>query len=296
MNVSNMDQVNEALHEETFELNYVLTRENTGLSIYQCGHSKCTPNHAFGPWVRDYYLMHFIMKGRGEYFVGGQRFSLSENQGFLIKPGEETAYHADSDAPWEYYWVGFNGVDVKNILYYCGLDKNQYIFDIKKPEQVFQCLVDMNLNANTGISAEYRLLGELYTLFSYLMSEQKQGLDKKDDKKGILEIIEYIKKNYETDLSLSKLAKFSNMDKTTVYRLFKKQLAMAPHQYVENIRLQNALVLLRDTKMTILSVSISVGFRDVQTFCCVFKKRFLMTPTQYRQCPKLLKDTDFFDL
>lgn len=282
--------------QDEFELNYVLTQGNTGLSICQCGHSKCKPGHRFGPWVRDFYLIHFIVNGNGKYCVGGKTYSLGKNQAFLIKPGEETYYKANDDCPWEYYWVGFNGIDVKNILYYCGLDKNEYVFSLVQPEEIFQCLSDMNANANGGIGAEFRLLGDLYMLFSFLMNEHRQIIPETEDKKDLLDMLEYIKKNYESDLSLATLAKFANMDKTTVYRLFKKQMAMSPHQYVENFRLHHALELLRNTKMSVLGVALSVGFRDVQSFCRVFKKRFLFTPSQFRACPKLLKDTELYDL
>ena len=35
------------------------------LSIYQYGYEKCKPLHSFGPYVRNHYLFHFVLSGKG---------------------------------------------------------------------------------------------------------------------------------------------------------------------------------------------------------------------------------------
>ena len=38
-----------------------------------CGYSKTEAHHSFGPAVRDVYVIHIVLKGRGTYSVGNQR-------------------------------------------------------------------------------------------------------------------------------------------------------------------------------------------------------------------------------
>ena len=39
-----------------------------------CGYSECGPLHSFGPAVRPNYILHYIIKGKGVYQVGGERY------------------------------------------------------------------------------------------------------------------------------------------------------------------------------------------------------------------------------
>ena len=43
--------------------------DNVELSIFNCGHEYCQPGHTWGPGVRDHYLIHLVVAGRGVYQV-----------------------------------------------------------------------------------------------------------------------------------------------------------------------------------------------------------------------------------
>ena len=64
------------------------------------GQEDCEPGHRFGPAVRPYVLIHFVMKGKGLFEARGQRYEVSAGQAFLIIPGEVTIYTADATDPW----------------------------------------------------------------------------------------------------------------------------------------------------------------------------------------------------
>ena len=60
-----------------------------------CGYSKTEAHHSFGPAVRDVYVIHIVLEGRGTYSVGNQRYDLQEGQGFVVPPGQSVFYQAD---------------------------------------------------------------------------------------------------------------------------------------------------------------------------------------------------------
>ena len=37
------------------------------INIYHVGSEKCNPGHSFGPAIRQHYLFHYILKGKGYY-------------------------------------------------------------------------------------------------------------------------------------------------------------------------------------------------------------------------------------
>ena len=91
-------------------------KELVSLAVYNVGYQKCDPLYQWGPGVRDHYLIHHIISGKGCLKVKQKDFMLTAGDSFLVYPGTETSYTADSEDPWEYAWVGFNGSDAPIIL------------------------------------------------------------------------------------------------------------------------------------------------------------------------------------
>ena len=49
------------------------------------GHEQCAPLHRFGPAIREYHLLHFILKGKGRFLTEDGAFSLKEGEGFYTE-------------------------------------------------------------------------------------------------------------------------------------------------------------------------------------------------------------------
>ena len=71
------------------------------LDITNIGYAKDTAVTRFGPGVRNSYIIHYVISGKG-YFNGN---SVSAGQGFLITPGMKEHYYPDKNEPWEFLWV-----------------------------------------------------------------------------------------------------------------------------------------------------------------------------------------------
>ena len=56
------------------------------LSVCNVGHQKCDPNHHWGPGVKDHYLIHHIVTGKGYYHCNGKLYTLKAGDSFLIYP------------------------------------------------------------------------------------------------------------------------------------------------------------------------------------------------------------------
>ena len=91
------------------------------LGLYQFGKEDCEPAHSYGPAIRNHYLFHYILSGKGTLmWQDGKRREnktvLRAGQGFLISPGQITTYIADDRIPWEYCWLEFDGLRAKEAL------------------------------------------------------------------------------------------------------------------------------------------------------------------------------------
>ncbi len=106
---------------------------------YQYGWEACAPLHSFGPFVRNHFLFHYIIQGSGilySHAVNGEihEYQLGKDQGFLICPGQINLYTADEKHPWEYVWIEFDGMRVKEFLQKAGLTQDTPIYRPRSKE------------------------------------------------------------------------------------------------------------------------------------------------------------------
>lgn len=94
--------------------------------------------------------------------------------------------------------------------------------------------------------------------------------------------LEYIAKNYTNELSIDTICNEISFSKYYFCKLFKKQMGITVHQYVNEFRINKAKELLVYSKMSVSSIAAQVGFKTPLTFIRVFERSVHMTPTEYR--------------
>ena len=97
------------------------------LNLYQFGYEKCEPLHSYGPYARNHYLFHYVISGKGYLRADGE-YQITAGHGFLIEPNQVTTYFADENDPWEYAWIEFDGLRVRESLQLAGISANQPIY------------------------------------------------------------------------------------------------------------------------------------------------------------------------
>ena len=269
---------------ETIEI----TRLNlTDLTMYQCGEEACAPGHCFGPWVRDHFLIHYILKGKGTFHVGDKIYSLHQGQGFLICPDVVTYYGADKKDPWHYIWVGFNGLKAETYLAQAHLNQENPIFDAGNNNYLTQCFRDMIATRHQQRAREIRLLGHLHLFFSHLIDLRKdipcvKNMQNRKEE-YIRKAIEYIAKNYSRKITINELARYIRLDRSYLCCLFKEFLHQSPQTFLIHYRLNKACKLMEDTALSIGDIARSIGYEDPLLFSKIFKKYKQVTPSEYIQ-------------
>lgn len=254
----------------------------SSLIIFFAGKEACLPSHHFGPAVRAQYLLHFITKGKGRFYDHNKTYDLSENQVFLIKPNVTTYYIADSEEPWEYIWVGFDGQDAQTILQNCGLLGNTPFVEYVPSKELMDCLNNIVNGMKTQTANDYELLGNLFMVFAHL-TKHRLELPIPIGNDYLVRAINYIKNNYYKDISVTNIANYVGIDRSYLYRLFMKEFSISPKNYILNYRLHMATDYLTNTNMTVSSIAFNCGFNDISAFCSHFRKYTGFTPTQYRE-------------
>ena len=120
-----------------------------------------------------------------------------------------------------------------------------------------------------------------------IMSLLKRETAKSDEVKGryfdkISFVIQSMNKEYYKSYTLSDYAKMCNMSKFHFLRVFKEITGTSPLEYRNEIRLEHAKELLKDTTLPINEISSKVGFSSGAYFCDAFKNKTGLSPLQYR--------------
>lgn len=255
--------------------------------MYQCGTEECEPGHSYGPAVRDHYLIHYILDGKGIFQAGGQTYHLKKGQGFLICPGQITYYEADSENPWHYSWVGFHGLKAESCLIQANLSEDNPIFTYEKDDFIKNCFKEMIATGSYSSGRELRLLGLLYIFLSQLIEINGRNRfpgytsDKKD--LYVKKAVEFMEMNYSRKVSIVELAGSVGLDRSYFGALFKERLNMTPKEYLINLRINKACQLMDNNSLSIGDISRSVGYEDSLLFSKIFKKIKGSSPREYRK-------------
>ena len=83
-------------------------------------------------------------------------------------------------------------------------------------------------------------------------------------------------------IGISQLYLLSQKSPEHLCRTFKKYLGISPTEYVNNLRLEHAIVLLLSSDYQILEIALECGFDNLSHFYHIFKKKNNLTPNKYR--------------
>lgn len=95
------------------------------------------------------------------------------------------------------------------------------------------------------------------------------------------EIMNYIQEHYLT-VTLDELAGHMHLSKPYLSKYIREKSGKTFGDIVKNVRLKKARTLLKTKNMTVENIADSVGYQNVEHFNRLFKKRYGITPVQYR--------------
>lgn len=94
--------------------------------------------------------------------------------------------------------------------------------------------------------------------------------------------IDFIRQHFAERIAVDDLASACNLSVSALERRFRKHLERTPHQYLTEVRLDNARRLLRDTRKPVGTIALETGFADHSHFTRAYKKHFGVAPSQAR--------------
>lgn len=245
-------------------------------NIYSMGFSADTKITRFGPAVRNQYIIHYVLSGKG-YFNGN---TVEKGQGFLIVPGMNEEYHSDKNDPWSFLWVISGDSSMQYFFSLHCADKETGIFNFHDIYE-FNSIVDQLLSSKKS-SSSATLLSEMFLhVFNSCVVSEKTPLTSLT--KSYFDFsVNYIKTNLHLPISVKELCKVIGITQPYLYRVFIQEIGISPKQYISKCKLAEARKLLANTDFSISLIANSIGYESVLEFSKFFSKQTGSSPTTYR--------------
>ena len=107
--------------------------------------------------------------------------------------------------------------------------------------------------------------------------------DRGNISRSVQTVIDYIRANATSDLTLRALAQVAGVTPHHFSLLFTKATGLSPHQFVFREKIERSKLDLGEEAFSVKDVSRLAGFRTQEHFTKVFRKLVGDTPTQFRQ-------------
>ncbi len=250
---------------------------------------------------QDFYELVIVKEGSALHVWEGIPMPVGEGGIFLIAPGER------------HYYADPRNFGIYNLVF--GADLLDYFYHDLSGLSGFQILFDgiadpcgrRRKNSGFGIAPEFlpailRQLAELAAVFqaretgyrtamlaTFLKLLCQLARHCRPANPGeilpaarISRAVGFLKKNYSRPCALPQLAALAGMPEEAFRENFRRTTGATPQQYRTELRLQAAREQLALPQLSITEIAVKTGFSDGNYLTRLFKKRFGLTPSEYR--------------
>lgn len=253
------------------------------LGITSVGRSDTMAGHCFGPAVRPYYLIHYILAGSGTFRVNGINYHLHSGQGFFIEPNYQTYYIADELTPWSYIWLGFTGAYATALMKQLAISEQTPVFNNSHYYELADCVNQIIQHPLINTATELRANSNLLRFLGLIADSTVANAHRTTHRNPYVDrAITYLTQHVST-ASADQLAQAVNLDRSYLSTLFKQATDLTPGQYIRNFRITKARHLLESSSSAIEEIAQQCGYDHANSFARIFKQTYGITPREYRK-------------
>lgn len=126
------------------------------------------------------------------------------------------------------------------------------------------------------------LFGLFHSLWRNVYNEKHEDIEVKAYSLHVKKAMDYSNVNYQSDISLTTLSEYLQVNKCYFCSLFKSETGKTFTQFLNELRVEKSKELLIKDDTSILDIALNVGFNSQNYYNIVFKKVTNQTPLEYR--------------
>lgn len=215
-----------------------------------------------------------------------QTYRIHSGQGFLIFPNQITTYIADRDYPWEYVWLEFDGLRVKEAVEIAGFSKDKPVYHATFKDKRETMADEMLYIVRHADSSPFHLIGHLYLFLDAFTHSTNHAMEPSGNRMQdyyIREAIAFVEQNFQKDISVEDIAKNCGINRSYFGKIFKEQMGKSPQEFLLNYRMVKAAELLKLTHLSIGDIGKAVSYENQLHFSRAFKNVYEVSPREWRK-------------
>ena len=269
--------------EEWFEY-FEDAYKNEHLCIYNIGYfdysrRKLSPKK---PRTFSRTSLHFVAGGKGYFVRDGKTYSLGAGDVFSVPAYEEVCFYPDEKDPWRYYWFSFIGTSARDIVESIGITRQEpylHFDNFDMLESKLDELLDSDFNHGEFY---FRAFSTLFQIMAMIIKGRETKPSVTTTLVGAAKKI--ILENYNNEnFSVSNIHEELYVSDTYLRKLFKRETGMTMQAFLTNRRLSKAADMLRNNEYAICELCYAVGYGEESHFIRAFKKKYGVSPKQFRK-------------
>ena len=255
------------------------SQKKVPLSIESFGITFPSPNFHIQRFDARYFILEYIVSGKGYLKVDGKLHTLHANDVYLLEPGSSHEYYADKDEPFKKYWINFKSDVFFHILHEYDLSQIYVFHDTDISEEMTKIFA---LEKVSLYNDQIYKQASKY-LFTIFMKLAEKNHIKAEGSVIAQQILAELDKAIDSSVSIDEICETLFISRSKLIREFKKHYDITPHAYLVNRKIAFSKMLLQNSAHSIKSISNHLGFADEHYFSNIFKQKTGMTPSEYRK-------------
>lgn len=233
----------------------------------------------------DQYVLIYCVDGNGWYQLNGKEYQVSKNQFFILPAGHPHIYGATEW--WTIYWVHFRGEHAS--IFAEGMQKPNDInialnSRISDRIGIFEEIIS-TLQTGEGIEdLRYAssLLHHFLASMRYLGQFRRSKTLNLDNQTVVDAAVHFMQENIGNRIKLADVIHYVGYSQSHFSQLFRRQKGVSPLAYFNQLKVEYACKMLRETDMKINQICYKIGIEDPFYFSRMFSKAVGMSPSEYR--------------
>lgn len=245
--------------------------------------------------------LYFVIDGKFEWVINGQQYILYPGDVALIMPGHVLGGKKDFLDIGTLFWICIQIESVESggklvLGKWSSLSENERLIIGKtltlnntsvllKMQEAGQILLSMREELNNQEVGFITKVNQLIDALLILVARQstRQSNSRRDFPKTFQKLDQTLRQNLSHQWTVEEMAALVGLGTTAFTEKVKNYTGFSPLHYVINIRISEAMRLLKRPDSKLTSIALDTGFYSSQHFSTTFKKLTGYTPGEFRK-------------
>lgn len=256
-------------------------KTNVAMNIHVCEKKDVDTKEPSSFFSEDAYTLIYVVSGRGKIVINNASIQLQTNAVICIRPQCRAKMKA-ADGGLNIIYVQYSGGEADYLYRMSSFKKAGPVCMTHSKETLF-CFRNIDAEMEHKQVNRYYLVAEILHIFSHFTPAVPIKESRRYQNRYLQRAIDEIQLNPAMPISVNLLAERVNVDRSYLYRIFKKETGRSPREYMIDYKLKLSVEKIKKKNENIQSIFGKLGFSSYYMAEKKFKEKYGVTPREYRK-------------